>query len=225
MADYIKSNPDERTGDATLIRRNQILPDGKHINVLDLYGDNGTYYFATTLRGLPAEVRAGRSQGDGVFQREVQAAIDAATGDVATARIQMALAPDPSGSQPSTDSAIANAQRAPEVITLDNWIWENSMDALIAGAGKPQVREGVLRILATLPGVTVTSTTTDRQPTLTLRASAPEVFSGYQEQLTINAATGIPVSFGGGAVGHAPSVTITYGVSRVSLADVAAGKV
>ena len=37
---------------------------------------------------------------------------------------------------------------------FDNWVWEDSQDAIIAGSGDPEVREGVLRILATLPGVT-----------------------------------------------------------------------
>jgi hypothetical protein len=118
--------------------------------------------------------------------------------------------------------------RAPDqgstVSPEDNYIWGNSLDALIAGSGKPQVRAGVLRILSTLREVTVTSTTTGGQFTLTLRASAPAMPGNYQETLVIGAQTGIPVSFTGGVPGRAPGVTVTYQVTRVTLADIAAGK-
>ena len=45
----------------------------------------------------------------------------------------------------------------------------------------------------------------------------------YQEAITINADTGIPLKFVGGPAGQA-AVTVTYVVTRVSLADIAAGK-
>jgi hypothetical protein len=83
---------------------------------------------------------------------------------------------------------------------------------------------GLLRILSTLPEVTVTSTTTGGQATLTLRAGAPAMPGSYQEALVIGAKTGIPVTFTGGVPGHAPDVTVTYQVTGVTLADIAAGK-
>jgi hypothetical protein len=46
----------------------------------------------------------------------------------------------------------------------------------------------------------------------------------YQETLVIGAKTGVPVTFTGGVPGQAPGVTVTYQVSRVSMADIAAGK-
>jgi hypothetical protein len=107
---------------------------------------------------------------------------------------------------------------------FDNWVWENSQDAIIAGSGNPQVRAGVLRILATLPDVTVTSGTSGGQPTLVLTAGTSEVGYNYSEQLTINATTGVPVSFASGAPGQAPNGTISYQVSRVTTSDIAAGK-
>jgi hypothetical protein len=70
----------------------------------------------------------------------------------------------------------------------------------------------------------VTSTTTDGQPTLTLRAGAPAMPGSYQETLVIGAQTGIPVTFTGGVPGHAPGVAVTYQVTRVTLTDIAAGK-
>jgi hypothetical protein len=82
----------------------------------------------------------------------------------------------------------------------------------------------VLRLLSTVPEVTVTNTTTGSQPALTLTAGAPAFPANYQEALTINAQTGIPIAFVGGAPGQTPDVTITFQVSRVTLSDIAAGK-
>jgi hypothetical protein len=47
--------------------------------------------------------------------------------------------------------------------------------------------------------------------------------SAYQEALTINADTGVPLKFVGGPAGHV-GTTVNYVVTRVSLADIAAGK-
>jgi len=57
----------------------------------------------------------------------------------------------------------------------DNFIWMNSLDALTAAPENAQVRAGVLRIMATMPNVKVTPTTTAGQPTLTLADSWPEL--------------------------------------------------
>jgi hypothetical protein len=120
---------------------------------------------------------------------------------------------------------------------IDNYIWENSEDALVAGSGNPQVRAGVLRLVSALPDITVTRGTVGTQPTLTLTAGAAEVgFAGidkanpkagagpaYQEAITINADTGIPLGFAGGPAGKV-TVAVTYVVTRVNLAGIAAGK-
>ncbi|HEY0935206.1 MAG TPA: sigma-70 family RNA polymerase sigma factor [Trebonia sp.] len=45
----------------------------------------------------------------------------------------------------------------------------------------------------------------------------------YQEAITINASTGIPLGFAGGSAGHV-AATVTYVVTRVSLAGIAAGQ-
>jgi hypothetical protein len=74
----------------------------------------------------------------------------------------------------------------------------------------------VLRILSTLPEVTVTTTTTGGQPTLTLRAAAPAMPGDYQETLVIGAKSGIPVAFTGGIPGRTPDVTVSYRVTRVT---------
>jgi hypothetical protein len=58
---------------------------------------------------------------------------------------------------------------------IDNYVWENCEDALVAGSGNPQVRAGVLRLVSALPGITVTHGTVDGQPALTLTAGAAEL--------------------------------------------------
>lgn len=105
----------------------------------------------------------------------------------------------------------------------DNEVWENSLDALIAGAGDPLVRAGILRILSTMSEVKVAQATLDGQPALTITATAPALPSDYQEQLTINADTGVPIRFTGGTPGRPPGVTVTYRVSRVTVAAVESG--
>lgn len=111
------------------------------------------------------------------------------------------------------------------VAALDNYVWEDSEDALQAGAGNPQVREGILRILSTLPGITVTRTEAAGQPALAITASgAPDLPANYHETITINASTGLPISLVGGTNGAAPSVTETFQVSRVTVSAIKAGR-
>jgi hypothetical protein len=218
-------------GDATLVVRDQSYSSGQRVKVYDLYGDNNTYYFAQKRSGLPAQVKGHHSQADGQFGREIAAAKYAATGDLAVARKRMASAPDPSVKVPDTAPGVTPPLPAGfkkvtgglrdqlTVNKTDNWVWGNSYDALVAGAGNPTVRAGVLRLLSTLPEVKVKSGTVGGQPTLTLTAGKPALPGKYTESLTINASTGIPVRFAGGGT----FVTVNYTVSRVSLADVAKG--
>jgi len=46
----------------------------------------------------------------------------------------------------------------------------------------------------------------------------------YEEALTLNARTGIPIKFTGRIVGKAPDVTTIYKIFRVTVAHIAAGK-
>ena len=106
---------------------------------------------------------------------------------------------------------------------IDNNLWTASTIALSWGAGDPEIREGVLRLLSTIPEVTVADSTTGGQPTLTITAG-PAVFGGDGEQvLTINARTGMPISSVVTGRGMPTSVE-TFRVSRVTLADIEAGK-
>lgn len=228
------------TGDATLVQRTTHT-GGQDITVYDLYGDNGTCYFSPSENGLPAQVADNDTEGGGLFAREVAAARAAATGDVAQAAIAMANAPDPNQQPqltPTSDGdslspqAEAEAIQAKEKATgrqfmpgsrFDNYAWGDAQDAMIAGAGDPQVRAGVLKILATLPDVTVSQGSSDGVPTLVLTAGSQEFGMNYSEQLTVNAETGMPIGFVGGTPGAAPDTTVDYQVRRVTLSDIAAG--
>ena len=70
----------------------------------------------------------------------------------------------------------------------------------------------------------MTQTVAGSQPALTLTASAPALPPDYQEALTIDSSSGIPISFAGGVPGQTPSVIVTYQVSRVTLSAIAAGR-
>lgn len=231
-------------GDATLVLHTNSYPDRPSMTGADLYTDSGEYFYATTESGLPSAIRSNDNIGDGIGAREVAAALYAVNGNLDTAREMMANAPFPGGIHPSLQSELAQAQAvepalkakginvaaptaasitAHQAASTDNYIWMDSLDAFAAGAGNPQVRAGILRILSTLPEVTATNTTTDGQGTLTLTATAPALPANYQEALTINAASGVPVSFAGGTPGQTPSVAVTYEISRVTMSDMEAG--
>lgn len=244
LAADITADPAPPPGDATLILRTQSYPDSPSMTGADLYTDSGEYFYATTESGLPSAIQSNADVGGGVGAREVAAAKYAVNGDLTTAREMMANAPFPGGVQPSIQTQLAQAKAqepflkakginlptptaasiaAHEKSSMDNYIWMDSIDAFSAGAGNPQVRAGVLRILSTLPEVTVTNTTTNGLPTLTVTATAPALPANYQEALTIDAATGVPVAFAGGTPGQVPSVTVAYQISRVTMSDMSAG--
>ena len=225
------------TGNATLVERETAYPGQASINVWDLYTDDGRYFFSQTKAGLPAQVKENNNQGDGIFGREVGAAIYAVTGDLDAAALKMAWA---SNTTPVPAWLSAQVKKISEGdLQIDNYVWEGCEDALVAGSGNPQVRAGVLRLVSVLPGIAVTHGTVDGQPTLTLTAGVAELGytvsgigggpkgvagSPYQEAITINADTGIPLGVVGGPVGGKATVTETYVVTRVNLADIAAGK-
>ena len=75
-----------------------------------------------------------------------------------------------------------------------------------------------------IPEVTVASSRTAGQPTLTLTAG-PALFGGdANEVLTVNAKTGMPVKSVMPGHGNVASSVDTYRVIRVSLAGINAGK-
>jgi hypothetical protein len=165
----------------------------------------------------------------------VAAATYAVTGNLDIAALKMAwpyATPVPAWLKAQVKTMKAGTQ-------IDNYVWENSQDALIAGSGNPQVRAGVLHLVSLLPGINVTRGSVDGQPTLTLtlttdaawirRAATgeanPKVGTGaaYQEAITVNANTGIPLQTANGPAGKTTGI-VSYVVTRVNVADIAAGK-
>jgi hypothetical protein len=233
LADVLVADPPP-TGDATLVERETGAPGHASINVWDLYADDGQYFFSQTEAGLPAQVKEDNNQGGGFAAREIAAATYAATGDLDTALLKMAWAPDTTPVPAWLSSQLKDISAGG--LQIDNYVWENSEDVLVAGSGNPQVRAGVLRLVSALPGIVITHGTVGGQPTLTLTAGADEVGyvgspdnpkakgeGSYQEAITINADTGIPLQIATGPVGKVTE-TISYVVTRVNLADIAAGK-
>jgi hypothetical protein len=221
-------------GDATLVERETGAPGHATINVWDLYADNGRYFFARTKAGLPAQVKGNHTLADGQFGREVAAATSAATGDLDAAALKMAWPYRPR--VPAWLSAQVKDMSAGGT-QIDNYVWEDCEDALVAGSGNPQVRAGVLRLVSALPDIKVTHHTVDGQPALTITAGGaelgrsgtdkanPKLATGpaLHEAISINASTGIPLKIASG-VGSKVTGTVSYVVSRVSLAHIAGGK-
>ncbi|KAB2352270.1 hypothetical protein [Actinomadura rudentiformis] len=228
-------------GDATLEIRNQSpTSDELGANGIGLFTDDGTYYWGVDKSALRRAILR-KDGGDEVFKRAIAVALYAVKGDIGTARARMAVAniapgtnPDPERTKIEKLKAVAKARGEKYVppkpptpeqqkeIT-DNHIWNNAIDALIAAPENPQVRAGVLRIMATMPKVKVTKTTTAGQPTLTLVDSWPNTSGKFVEKLVINAGTGHPVALSSSG-SDVPSRTTYYHNSRVTLADIRAGK-
>lgn len=229
LADVLLASPHPK-GDATLIERETSYPGKASINVWDLYADNGEYFFSQTRSGLPAQVSDNNTQGGSQFSDEVAAATYAETGNLDTAALKMAWAGDTNPVPAWIKAQLKDISEGG--LQIDNYVWENSEDALVAGAIDPKVEAGVLRLVSILPGITVSHGTADGQPTLTITAGQDEFGSaniagatgaGYQEAMTINTDTGMPIRMVGGTDGNA-GVTVSYVPTRVALADVEAGK-
>jgi hypothetical protein len=246
LADNITAGAHKQPGDATLVFRTTTFTDGQAPGSgFDLYTDSGPYYWALTKSGLAGQVAEHHNLADGLFTREIAAAKYAVHGDLATARERMASAPDPAnaGKLPSAQMSpkllqvkaeIEGVKAAPgqslaaayDKAWIDNWVWSDATDALEAGAGNPQVRAGVLRLISTVSGVVVTHGTLNGQPTLVVGDVTPSLNGqGTSEgAMTLDANTGVPLKYTDGPVGKTPDSTTSYQVSRVTLADIAAGK-
>lgn len=228
-------------GDATLVHRVQAYPDGTSMGGYDLYQDDGTYYYGATRAELRSAVRGG----DQVYA-ELRALVAAATAaptlspDEARRRFLLATGAKTTSASNGPEAAAARADAERQAaekeayaekmgMTLDhtpfsqqqlddNMIWTTSLDVLVAGAARPEVRAGVMSLLATVPSVQVTKTVTDGRETLTLRDT--NFSGGYVETLVVDAADGTPVSMTGGDPAKEPSVVVTYGVKRTTLAAI-----
>ncbi|TCB97272.1 hypothetical protein E0H26_13480 [Micromonospora zingiberis] len=223
-------------GDASLIIekvdvRRGTVPSGTRYH---LHTDSGDYYFTEARRQLPRVVVRGENLGNGFNTRGVAAARYAATGDLAKAREQMINSVYDEGKPPTAEQDRTEILRqlgvtSPPPVTeeqkkfaANNYLWVNSVIVLSAGGGDPKVRAGVLRLISTIPDVTVAESTTGGQPTLTLTA---RVFGNDGQQvLTINAQNGVPIRSVLDYPDLKTTIVETFEVSRVTVADIKAGR-
>jgi hypothetical protein len=171
-----------------------------------LYTDGGVLYEGDDKQTLMASI-AQQQNGAVAYDSHVKAAaITAVTGNLATARMQMIH---------------ATAGTYPE--QYSNVLWGNAVYALNWAGASWKIRVGVLRLLSTIPGVTVADSTTGGRPTLTI-TSGPAVFGGYgNEVLIIDAETGLPISTASKIPGNSRGADY-YRISRVTVANIKAGK-
>jgi hypothetical protein len=249
LAASVTSASSSQSGDASFVVMSPSLGGTPLPSAYNIYADNGALYMAPSESGLSAEVSGGGVITDPTEASEVAAAKSAATGDITAAREKMTAILSPFEEKgvwqeerqkswiklalgtakfeqvlkanPGVGTDASAGKNAQDV--TDSAIWNASVDALTAGAGNSQVRAGVLRLLATVPGITVTKSTTGGETTLTLSASSAVLDGGTPEVLTIDSATGAPVEFSAAAGEGMQAATATYKVSRVTLADVAKG--
>ena len=244
LAADIKASGSSLPGDSSLVIETQVI-GGKLMQVeYGLYTDRGALYSGDDKKTLTSAVAKHANLAESVNTREVAAARSAADGDLATARKQMVNA-TPNDyflsfaarkkiwdkNLPALEALLHEkgskaVPQMPNGQALQNLVsdslWNNAVDALNWGAANPQIRAGVLRLLATIPQVTVAKSTVAGQPALTLTAG-PALNDGGSQVLTINARTGLPISWVVKLPQVKTSVT-TYQVSRVTLAGVKAGK-
>jgi hypothetical protein len=245
LAARISATASSQPGDASLQIVTQTI-GGKQMQVYyGLYTNSGKLYSGDDKKTLITAIARHENQADGTDFREVAAARYAETGNLAIARkrIVNALPNDFFDSLAVRKKIWAEGAKARRALLrakgiktplkmptgkalqeqINNWLWTTSTDALNWAGGDSGIRAGVLRLLATIPEVTVTKSTTGGRPTLTIKAG-PAVFGGSgNEVLTVSATTGLPVK----SVSTMPGVPAgveTYRVTRVTLANVEAGK-
>jgi hypothetical protein len=231
----------QSTGDAWLVISTQV--DGtKTMQVLyTLYTDSGAIYSGDSVNDIKYAIAHHQDQmNSGGFAPLVKAAILAAASTPAQGRITMLKAAgDPLvGLSPAAQKAVWDKEQAAAQVIIkekggtakpkpyssqaiqeyfDNRLWTYGTEALSAGDGNTLVRQGVLRLLSTISGVSVAPSTTNGKATLTITAG-PEVFDGTgSEVLTIDAKTGMLVNDVSNTPG-VPTADATYQSSRVTTA-------
>lgn len=210
LAATIQAEP-APTGDATLVLRRHAFPHDAGFRGADLYLDDGRYYYAQTRR----ELRDAAPQEE-FGKRQIDAAKAAVELPDAQARRQMIDATWGPGGEPSEQPppkrlpAMKGPTPAPQLMIDDNRVWMGSMDALIAGAGRADVRAGVMKLLATIPAVKV-----ERGDGVLIVRNA-DFPDGYVETLIVDDETGILRKMTGGDAGKEPSVVVDYEIERVT---------
>ncbi len=238
LAAYIKAST-RPAGDAWLVTSTQVNGT-KVMQVVDtLYTDSGAIYSGYSVHDIKYAIAHHQDQaGSGGYAAVIKATVLAATESPAQGRITMLeAAGDPLvGLSPAAQQIVWDKQQAaaqaiikekggkekpkpysPQAVQehFDNLLWANSVEALSAGDGNPLVREGVLRLLSTISGVSVAHSSANGEATLTITAG-PEVFNGDgNEVLTVDAKTGMLVKDLSNTSGVPTAYTI-YQSSRVT---------
>lgn len=238
-------------GDASLIINTKFGLDNKPDLNYTLYTDKGQQFTGDSAKTLVDAVAKGDAQPATPYDGKVMAAARlAANGDVDKARIAMITAAGNAlgiGLSPAeADKAWADAQAetaemfrkigkpvpAPKPRPtgkdlenlINNHLWSNAQHALFANAADAEVRAGVLKLYATIPDMIVGKTNVDGQAALTLTAP-PAILGGSADVLTINADNGLPIREEVTSAESSKRYVVNYKSFRVTLADVAAGKI
>ncbi|MFI5592245.1 hypothetical protein ACIA5G_44855 [Amycolatopsis sp. NPDC051758] len=238
-------------GDASLIVNTKFGRDDKPDLYYTLYTDKGQQFTGDSTKSLARAVAKGDAQPAVPYDGNVMAAARlAANGDVDKARIAMITAGGNAlgvGLSPAeADKAWAAAQAETAELfrkigkpvpapkprptgkelenLINNHLWSNTQHALFANAADAEVRAGVLKLYATIPDMIVGKTTVDGQAALSLTAP-PAILGGSADVLIINADNGLPIREEITSAEPAKRYVVNYKSSRVTLADVAAGKI
>jgi hypothetical protein len=224
LAANITASSGQLTGDTSLVIQTRTLGSQPPLVDYFLYTDTGVIYSGYNKSSLVWEIAHHSHDpiNDSYYASVMAAARYAATGDLTTARVKMALAGggnplglglSPAARQKQWDKGMAQAKENLKEkhakikipanpptgkalqSAVDNYVWLYSTAALTMGGGDPQVRAGVLRLLSAISGVNVADSTTGGKPTLTLTVG-PGAFGGGpgKEVMVIDATTGVPIS-------------------------------
>lgn len=240
-------------GDASLVIGTKTAPDGSPYVYYTVYSDKGQVFKGDSPKTLASAVARKDDAAQPYDARVMAAARQAANGDLEKARFAMITASNNAlglGMSPAeADKAWADAHadvaekfrelgkegpgprptgKALENL-ISNHLWSNTTYALFVGAANAEIRAGVLKLLATIEEVSVGETTVDGRRALTINAS-PEILGGDASAvLTINADNGLPIRDEVFPAKNSPQpskyAVVQYKSSRVSLADVAAGRI
>jgi len=242
-------------GDSSLVIGTKMPADLPQYTFYSVYTDKGQIFTGDSVKTVAASASKNDDQATPYHAKLMAAAREAANGDVEKARIAMITAAhNVTGlglSPAEADKAWADAQAKiaedfrkigkpapparprPEGKELENFrnnhLWSNATSALFLGAANADIRAGVLKLIATIKDTKVGETEIDGQRALTISTS-PDIQGGDASVvLTINADNGLPILEEIFPAPNSPTPSkpakVTYKSSRVTLADVVAGKI
>ena len=171
------------TGDAWLVKATQTNGAKTMQVVYTLYTDGRAIYTGNSVKDIKRAITRHQDQMKaGGYAPLLKAAVAAADSSPADGRTQMLKAAkdplvglDPAAQKAEWDKEQADAQAiikakggnakpkpySPQAVQqhFDNALWTFSTEALSAGDGNMEVRQGVLRLLSTIPAVSVKAST------------------------------------------------------------------